>query len=202
MNMRNVGQRPRKKFQLEEAHVYKGQEFEREVAEWLKRHFGCTSASRNERVQITMGARPFECDVHAVRGSALGRNLRRLAGVFLLIALVAYLLHRAGVESTTYAVLFALLGVGCFALSFYVKGQKEQHVWVECKNLKGNVNRDQINKVVMTVSIARQSQTVAWKPDLVLFFSATDYDKDALYFARRIGIACYRKVGGKFVRAR
>ena len=200
--MKNVAQRPRKKFRLEEAHVYKGQEFEREVSEWLKKHFDCSRTSRNERVQITLNARPFECDVHAVRGSALKRNLRRLAGVLLLLALIAFLLQRVEVVPPSYFITFALLGVGCFALSFYVKSRKEQHVWVECKNLKGNVNRDQINKVVMTVSIARQSQSVAWKPDLVLFFSATDYDKDALYFARRNGIACYRKVGGKFVRAR
>jgi hypothetical protein len=200
--MRNVVQRPRRKFQLEEAHVFKGQEFEREVAAWLKAHYGCTQASRNERVQLTVNARPFECDVHAVRGSALGRSLRRLGGAFLLVALAAYLLGRLGVETTLYLYLFALLGVGCFVVSFLVKGQREQHVWVECKNLKGNVNRDQVNKVATTVALARQSQCAPWKPDLVLFFSATDYDRDALYFARRNGIACYRRSRGKFVRAR
>lgn len=198
MHFKNITRGRWKKADPKVAHVFKGRDFEQEVALWLKSNLNCSEAHRNERVQITQNARPYECDVHALKGSSLGHNLRRAAGGFFLIALLPITLKVLGVPVLSYGILFLLASIVCLVLSFLLREQREQHLWVECKNLKGNVNRDQINKVVMTVNLARQSQNVPWKPDVVLFFSATDYDRDALYFAKRNHITCYRKVKSGF----
>lgn len=200
MNFRDYKRERLKKPEAEPAHVFKGRAFEQEVALWLKQSFGCSQTECNERVLITQNARPYECDIHATKGSVLAGNLRKVAGVVFLIALFALFLNYLGLPILFHAIILILLSIASFALSFFVKGQREQHVWVECKNLKGNVKRDQINKLVLTVDMARQSQSAPWKPDIVLFFSATDYDRDALYFAKRHHIICYRKSNRGFVR--
>src|ERR687884_1195752 len=148
MNFKNLRKGRLQRPEAEPAHVFKGREFEQEVAFWLKQSFGCSAAQCNERVLITQNARPYECDVHATKGSALGQTLRKVAGVIFLIALFALLLKYLGVPVLLHAILLILLSLGCFVLSLFIKGQREQHVWVECKNLKGNVKRDQINKLV------------------------------------------------------
>ena len=94
--------------------------------------------------------------------------------------------------------LLIIFGVGLIFISAIKKRQRNYHVWVECKNLGKKVNRDQINKLQTTTDRLKRNPDADWKPDFVLCFSATDFERDALAIARQHGIVCYRRSGNGF----
>ncbi len=177
-------------------HAAKGKDFEQEVAEYMKKKLGYTDTQLNERLKLNEDTRPWECDIHGRRYSMPWENIRKLGIVF---ATLSMLILLSGQKET--GLFFLVLAIGVGLVSKVGKSlDRSVDVWVECKNLKSTVKRDHINKLVTTISEVKRSKNAEWKPQAVLFFSASGYDKDAIYFAKRNNIICYRKHASGFER--
>ena len=176
--------------------VAHGRSFEKEVGEWLEARLGHRVVERNERVKCASDLKPFECDVHTQTSIPYWNKVQKVGLVALVLA-VLLMVSRAG-STQEISGLLLIFGVGLIVVSAIKKRQRNYHVWVECKNLGKKVNRDQMNKLHTTTDRLRRNRDAEWKPDFVLCFSATDFERDALAIARQHGIACYRKSGKGF----
>ena len=69
--------------------------------------------------------------------------------------------------------------------------EKEVHAWVECKNQLSTVKRQQMQKLISSAEDVKAHPDAKWKPDVLMYVSATGFDADALNFAMEYSIECY-----------
>lgn len=95
---------------------------------------------------------------------------------------------------------YALFIVGGVAtiLGFQGRNRAVTHAWVECKDTKTKVKRDQVQKLASSVDDVRADSGGKWKPDLVVFVAGSGFDPDALNFAREHGFVTYERDGQEF----
>jgi len=176
--------------------VAHGRSFEQEVAQWLEARLDHRVIKLNDWVKCASDLKPFECDVHTQTSIPYWKKIQTI-GIALLV--FGLLLVGSGTrDAQRISGLFFVFGVVLVVVSTIRRRQRNYHVWVECKNLGKKVNRDHISKLHATTDRLRQNRDAEWKPDFVLCFSATDFERDALAIARRHRIACYRKSGKGF----
>lgn len=175
--------------------VAHGRSFEKEVGEWLESTLGHRVVQRNERVKCASELKPYECDVHTRTYTSSWNKIQK-AGLVAFVFAVLLMVSRTSTTQDISGLL--LIGIGLVVISAIKKCQRNYHVWVECKNLRTKVNRDQIIKLQTTTDRLRKNPDADWKPDFVLCFSATDFERDALAIARQHGIECYRRSGNGF----
>ena len=61
-----------------------------------------------------------------------------------------------------------------------------------------NVKRAQVQKLASSVQDVRNDPSAKWKPDLVVLVAGSDFDADALNFAREHEFVTYRRDGDEF----
>ena len=91
-----------------------------------------------------------------------------------------------------------IMGLAGLGIGFYGKKRTRVDAWVECKNQKTNVKRHQIQKLLSSVDDVRALEDPKWKPSQVILVSGTDFDADALNFAKEFNVICYKKTDEKF----
>lgn len=185
----------------------KGSEFERGVAKiWEAR--GARRVTLNEQVRGKIGQRPWECDVHAEFYSPIWRwisvaaYLVLCAGTGMLVAALVNPDAQRAVEqidhdaSTSIGLVGWHRGVGLGAIGLVLlavvhfgRAASETHVWIECKDRKSTIKRDDVNKLAKTIEQVRRGDA-KWKPDRVVFVSSSRFDQDAEAFARDSNIEC------------
>ncbi|MFY9308180.1 MAG: hypothetical protein WAQ28_03925 [Bacteroidia bacterium] len=96
-----------------------------------------------------------------------------------------------------FAILLAIGG----AVFMYQSGvHNKENAWVECKNLKGKVNINQIDKSVRELNDYKESRNNEYRFEYHYFVSASGYMENALKYAVDKGILCYQKEGNTFKR--
>ena len=182
----------------------KGKKLEREFAEWMKSDLGYSKTYFRVPVKGKVSERSYEVDIHAVKHSKL-MNAFSIAGIGVcLLALYASYADDARIKDVAARIIrilnpdqagdaLVILCVVGLLLGLYGRSKTKVHAWVECKNQKSNVKRHQIQKLISSVEDVRALEEPKWQPKRVLFVSGTDFDADALNFAREYAVTCYRR---------
>lgn len=194
-----------------------GKAFEQRFADLMRHRYGVRRTRSRVQVKGKVGARPHECDVHGMIYSPMW-DILSYAGIAIGLLSLACLvqawfpeeaarlatanvwLTRLATAIETRATLIhpsvapyavAFLGVGCTWLATIAKGQVQQHIWVECKDRKSTIKRRDITQLDVSVTNVRdQDSNADWRPDEVWFASTSDFDQDAIAFARKLRIRC------------
>jgi len=67
------------------------------------------------------------------------------------------------------------------------------HIWVECKDIKSNIKRTHIMKLVESardVKDAEMEGVAEWAPDILMIVATSGFDIDAIRFADKYGVYC------------
>jgi len=182
----------------------KGQEFELEFRDYMKSEKGFQKVHHDVICKGKVADRPHQCDLHGIQYSLAFRALTFVGiAVFVLaLAALAFPDDLGEVKNTADTLVakfdrglvqYSLLIVGAVAwiVAYVGKWATATHVWVECKNRRGRVKRDDINKLHIAVEDAKEFEEAKWRPDEVWLVSTTEFDQDALNFADEHGIRCY-----------
>ena len=189
---------------LESERSRKGKRLEREFSEWMKSKLGFAKTKLREPITGKVSERSYEVDIHGIKYSKIMINLWKLGMILLFVALYAIITNDSALEQTAENIVsifdpsFAknallVIGVAGFAIGLYGKKKSKIDVWVECKNQKTNVKRHQIQKLISSVQDVRDLEEHKWNPKEVIMVSGTDFDADALNFAKEYDVSCYRK---------
>lgn len=186
---------------------------ERAFGEWMKSELGYTRTKLRIPVKGRVADRNYEVDVYAEKFSRLWDFLRIVGIVFLVLSLLVILAPREMLdvhrwmedviasfapELAGYGLL--IFGIAGFLLGYMGKQRSTTHAWVECKDQRGNVKRAQVQKLAAAVQDVRDNREAKWKPDVVIVVSGTDFDADALNFAKEYRFVCYRRLENGFKR--
>lgn len=191
----------------------KGMSLEREFSVWMKSHLGYTKTKLRLPVKGKIADRAYEVDIYAEKYSRMWDTLQRLGIIILILSGFTYFfpLYRetqalrrlmedlvgqispAWVGSAVF-----IVGIAALLLAYAGKRKITMYAWVECKDTKTNVKRASVQKLAMSVQDVRDNITAKWKPDVVILVSGTDFDADALNFAREHRFICYRRSGSTF----
>jgi len=182
----------------------KGKKLEREFAEWMKSDLGYSKTYLRVPVKGKVSERSYEVDIHAVKHSKLMNAFWSVGIALLLLAVYAHYAEDTQIENLAARIVRTIvpdqagnalwiLGIFGLILGLLGRSKTKVHAWVECKNQKSNVKRHQIQKLISSVKDVRDLEEPKWQPKRVLFVSGTDFDADALNFAREYGVTCYRR---------
>ena len=84
-------------------------------------------------------------------------------------------------------------------VALYDHSRETVQVWVECKDRKKRVKRDDIIKLGEAAADVRATQDAVWAPDELWFASTSGYDHDALKFAAKYQMRCFLLEDDRFV---
>lgn len=172
-----------------------GEALEVAVERWLQRRFGAKT-ERRTRQRGAVAERCWEVDVHAV----IPRAWKPAAMASLLSVVMGSML--AAGDMTSLALLFVFIGstTGLLAL---ILAAGPRHVWVEAKDRASSVKRVDMIKLVEASRDVQLFGEARWYPQEVWMVSSSDFDRDALNFARARGVRCFlARRGGNFVELR
>lgn len=191
----------------------KGVNLEREFEEWMKAKLGYKETERRVPVKGQIADRPYEVDIHGVRFSLKWKMFQGLGLYVMVLGLLMLILPSLDprlhewMENFVGSIFPRLAGYGALVFGFagwvisrIGKQRTITHTWVECKDRKGNVKRAHVQKLNTTVQDVINNRPPKWDPIEVIIVSGTDFDVDALNFAREYGYSCYRRSANGFER--
>jgi hypothetical protein len=172
----------------------------------MKSKLGYSKTRRRVPVKGKIADRAYEVDVHGEKSNPLAQAAF-LGGIILAIVAVLMLFApsmisglKSYIESTVARFIpslaggsFLVVGVIAIVLGYLGREKSITHAWVECKDLKRNVKRAHVQKLAASVKDVRDLEEAKWKPTEVMIVSGTDFDSDALAFAREHKFTCYRR---------
>jgi hypothetical protein len=187
----------------------KGKSLEREFADWMKSNLGYSKTELRVPITGKVSERSYEVDIHAIRYSRIMNTIRVIGVIVLVVAIYAHVAEDKQITNVAARIvqvvspqqtgnaLYILGGAGVIG-GFWGKSKTKVHAWVECKNQKCNVKRHQIQKLMSSIEDVRALDEPKWCPKHVFLVPATDFDPDALNFARGYDVTCYRKTSDGF----
>jgi len=189
----------------------RGISMEKQFAEWMKSDLGYNSTRRRVPVTGKISERFYDVDIYAEKFSRAWELARRLGLFLFVLSIITYVLPTemepvrnlmvavvASFDPTWASSAVFVIGVAAVVIAYLGKRRATRFAWVECKDTKSNVKRAQIQKLISSVQDVRDSEDAKWKPDVVIMVAGSDFDADALNFARETDIVCYRRSGDFF----
>ena len=188
----------------------KGSELEQAFGSWMKRKLRYTRTEFRVPVKGKVADRAYEVDIKAEKFDERWDYVRRLGITLLALALVSaafpamrsvrHVMEQAVGTVVPSLAPYALLLIGAIAtvLGFQGKHRAVTHAWVECKDTKTRVKREQVQKLASSVEDVCADSTGKWKPDLVVLVAGSGFDPDALNFAREHDFITYQRDGEEF----
>jgi hypothetical protein len=182
----------------------KGKEFEQAFANWLLTEQGYVTAKTRSAVFGRVTSE--EPDVYAyktVEEKENGNNgLSILFMLLFILSLVVGFYYGLEYEDVVSLLFFVAIGFvfGLLCLIFRSSKSvtKDCHVWAECKNIDGKVDKRMMQILIQSVSEVRSSESASWKPDIVMFAAANGFGETALALAKKECIQCYVPNGKSF----
>jgi hypothetical protein len=184
----------------------KGKELENQFSVFMKHELGWVEVRVGAHMAGKANVKGAAIDVIGARLDQRGKNFRKATIVAIGTALLMFV----------YGIIWALTGTGNGGVGFMTAGlmlipvsliymyfmgkYNKEHAWVECKNLKGKVNINQIDKSIRELNDYRDSGNKEYKFECHYFVSANGYIENALKYAVDKGILCYQKEGSTFKR--
>jgi len=175
----------------------------REFAQWMRSHLGYQASEENVPVGAVGGVRERGVGVRGEKYGVVWQHLRSVAFVAFAVAVVLRNVAPApeGDVPVLPNALFCLAAVA-YVAAYLGRLRTHRFAWVECKDLKRAVSREDMLALLDTVQRVRASATAKWKPaEVVAVAGAKGFDDDALAFAQSQGVECYRRTESGFERA-
>lgn len=150
-----------------------------------------------------MNKRGAAIDIISERLDERGKKFQQLAVIALLlsVAMIGSALFMIYSELGTGELFLALsvtIGLGAIIFMFQSSKFNKENGWVECKNLKGKVNINQIDKSLREYREYKNSGDKEYKFEYHYFVSKSGYMENALRYAIENSIICYEKSGDTF----
>ena len=187
----------------------KGSELEKAFEKYMQRELGYYFTERNILVNGKTAVRPYEIDIHGKILNKFFVWLQKIGFFFVIFSVLELFFSFFPVIDKFLEKLFTdispqlagsalfILAFAGFIMGFIGKNNSIKHTWVECKNLKSNVKRTHVQKLVAAVDdhndyVKDQKDTKSeWETDEMILVSAKDFDIDAKNFAKKHIIQCY-----------
>jgi len=191
----------------EETTYDKGRELEHEFAQYMKANLRWHKVRVGAHLPGKSNRKGASIDVIGEVLDERGEKFHNIAILWLIIAgilLASSLvwafedLENGGIGLLIFAVMFAMGGI-----VFLLQSDKhnKRNAWVECKNLKGKANINQVRKSIEEYKDYKASTDKEYKFDTHYFVSASGYIENALKYALENGIECFEKKENKIVKA-
>ena len=177
----------------------------------MKRRLRYTEIQFRWQVKGRIAVRPYEVDIKARRFDRLWEAVRLLGIYFMCVALLSAILpelraFRYSIEHAVGTIVpslasygLGILGLVAFVLGIHGRDRSVTHAWVECKNTRTAVKREQVMKLAACIEDVRRGGSANWEPDVVFFVAGeTGFDQDALNFTREHGFVTYQRAGEEF----
>jgi hypothetical protein len=168
--------------------VNDGISFEGKVERWLQRR-GATFTERRVRLRGRVAKHGHEVDVHAAFGNGAWRVFAGLSAFMFVTVVLGLALSE---DAFTVIGVIGLVGFTIVTIAFAVE---QNHIWIECKSGEGTVRRDVVWKLSTQVTDVREERA-AWIPKEAWLVARSQFDVDALRFARDHGIRCFVEQSG------
>lgn len=193
----------------EESTYDKGRKLEIEFSVFMKHELGWKKTRVGAHMAGKLNRKGAAIDVIGERPDERGRKLHNLALLYLILGSMLLIfgamdifleLHLLGdYYLSEIFIMLALVFVGgsLFTIFVSLKYNKE-NAWVECKNLKGKVNINQIDKSIREYKDYIASGDSEYKFEFHYFVSSNGYVENALKYAIEHGLVCYEKSGDTF----
>jgi len=193
----------------EETTFDKGRNLENEFSLFMRHELGWKKTRVGAHMAGKLNRKGTSIDVIGERPDERGRRLHNLSLIYLLVGFMLLAIGSMDVflELDLFgdfyiSEIFILLAVififgALFTILVSVKLSKE-NAWVECKNLKGKVNINQIDKSIRELKDYKASGDKEYKFEYHYFVSANGYVENALKYAIEHGLICYEKSGDTF----
>jgi hypothetical protein len=154
---------------------------------------------RNVPIYLQAGTQPLVADLRGERYAPWMRRMKS-AGVwsFLTVVVLANLPERPPqLTAMLNPVLF--LSPLLLAISYVGRVKTHQYLLVHCRNLARRATRADIRELHDAVARIHGSKTAKWKPTEVIFVTGKrGFDAEALAFASKIDVRCYRRADAGF----
>ena len=186
--------------------VEKGYELEKEFAEFMKSDLGYSKYHIHHNVSGLLNKKGTAVDVIAEKPDQKGIKYKELSHRY-------YIFSCCFIIAGCFMLICSFIAIGIFTFALGVVGLiitlfvmihsdkfNVEHGWVECKNLSGKVNINQIEKVLREFRDFSATQDNELKVTRVYFVSKSGFIDNALKFAQFNNVICYQKEpNGKFV---
>lgn len=184
----------------------KGRELENNFSTFMKHELGWTKTRVGAHMAGKLNVKGAAIDIIGERLDERGKTFRAVfmlwfvAGLFLLVYGIVEVFD--GLDAQGAILLLFSLATLLGALVFITQSNKynKENAWVECKNLKGKANINQIDKSLREKNDYIQSGNKDYKFDFHYFVSSNGFIENALKYAVDKGIICYIKEGETFKR--
>jgi hypothetical protein len=192
----------------EKSTVYKGNQLEKEFAEFMKEQLGYEKYRLQKRVKGSINSKGTDVDIIAQKASAKGRRFKKITIYYYLISLFVFCIGSVllALDNIGAGTFFLTLGIGGFAstIFFLVQSKRHdiEHGWVECKNHKTKIDLPKIDKMLREYNDCASMGEIETRNCIKYFVSASGFMENALKFAIKQGIMCYEKnKEGEFVKS-
>lgn len=189
----------------------KGLELEQHFAGWMKRKLRYTDFHFRQKVKGKVSDYGYEVDIKAKKFDPMWDKVRLLGAALIVLAALSAILPelrslRHSIEHTVGTLVPSLAPYGLFLLGIIagilgIQGRERSvtYTWVECKNTKKPVTREQVMKLASYLEDIRKDGPVKWGPDhIFLVAGESGYNQDALNFTRAHGFLAYKGDGEEY----
>lgn len=172
----------------------KGLDFENEVAKFIVEELKYDDTAVRPVVKGSTSNKGFEIDVLAKINDKGSDAMRVLARIFIFVGGFFMLSCIFGiVQSFAYMILGFIFVLIAVIYIFKIQELLAKYSWVECKNLKNRVNRNQIIELVYKYKDYEKQKEKRYNIINKMYFSASGYNADAKSFAKENGVICFEK---------
>jgi hypothetical protein len=183
--------------QLETSYA-KGENFEKQFAEFMKAELGWSGYRIRSQQKGRDRSGGAQIDIIAEKQDKRGKSLQILAFVYcaiMAIGVIVGLLY----EEDAILIFAGITGIVAVFVAFISRAYHKENAWVECKNRKSKTTFDQVNKSLREYNDYKATGDKEYKFVNHYYVSANGFVEDALKFAEKNGIICYKYENEKFV---
>lgn len=179
---------------MEKSKAYKkGLDFENEVANYMIEVLQYDDVQVRPRVSGKTSDRGYEIDVLAKIKDKGGIMFRKIAIFVFFISVAMFLLSVFEILDFGYIYISCLIALVSIVYVFLGKKLSAKYAWIECKNLKTKVKRNQIFELTNKFKDYNNLKEKKWNITSLMFFSSSGYDSDAKEFAKEHKIICFEQ---------
>lgn len=182
----------------------KGREFEIQFANFMKSDLNWTHIRIGASMAGHNNPKGTSIDVIGERLDELGVKYRDISTKWILGSVVFGLggilwhIEQWGENGLWFTIFMLLSLMGAVMFRILSDANNKQNCWVECKNLKGKVNINQVSKMIREFQDYKASKNEEHRFTHYYFASANGYVENALKMATDNNIICYMKKGKTF----